>query len=416
MDGRARLAVLSSFTALAFLGFAVGSHAELDVPPHEILGVLEETSATSWRPSMLAARRKVVGECGLTDLPVAMDLLGPVFRESLEHRFAWKVASGNDEAVSLIATPRDSVERMFLGRIELTVSRKTGEIDSLRFLDRRGATSTAAAGASGTNAIRLVSGVEYSVAADGTQTSGEDVERILDAWARSTGTIRNVKLSFERYRYDRAFHLETRAIGKFVYVAPNTGMYRIHPAPIPVGTESRVLGSDGQRFTLRTDSPQSLLWDGATVTIADDAHRTMQQLNLPKRDAGIQPVVGSWDNVWAQLTEPQAALPCVVAVNSKDLLQRFQITIVRNDDQQIVLRCLPADVATKHQLAEIMVIIDPQTHLTKATKFIGPSGDLEIVHVFLYEEINKPDLQQAWAPDLRDYRTMEMPPPAPPAE
>lgn len=413
MDGRARFAVLSSFAALSFLGFAVGSHAEPELPPHEILGALEQTSATTWRPSALAARRKIVGECGPTDVPVAMDLLGPVFRESLEHRFAWKVGPQSDEAISLIATPRDSVERMFTGRIELTVSRETGEIDSLRFLDRRTASTS---DAKGTNAIRLVSGIEYSGGADGTRTNGEDVERILEAWARSTGTIRNVKLSFERYRYDRAFHLETRAIGKFVYVAPNIGMYRIHPAPIPVGTESRVLGSDGQRFTLRTDSPQSLVWDGATVTIADDAHRTMQQLSLPKRDAGIQPVVGSWDNVWAQLTEPQVALPCVVAVNAKDLLQRFWINVVRNDDQQIVLRCLPADSATKHQLSEILVIVDSQTHLTKATKFIGPSGDLEIVHVFLYEEINKPELQQSWAPDLKDYRTMEIPPPAPPAE
>ncbi len=46
-----------------------------------------------------------------------------------------------------------------------------------------------------------------------------------------------------------------------------------------------------------------------------------------------------------------------------------------------------------------------------------PTGDLEIVHVFLYEQINQPDVaQKTWAPELGDYRRMEMPPPAPPAE
>lgn len=412
MEGRFRIPLLSSLLAL---GLATGLRAE-SPSSEQLLSALERTTAGTWRPSMAAVQRKISGDRCAADLPVAADLLGPVFKEALEHRFEWKVGDESARTIALVATPRDSVDRLFVGRIELDISRESGLVDSIRFLDHQTSKSGQPASDAPMSEFRLVSEVQVPDSAEQASPSDGSVEKVLEAWAKSTAAIQNVKLSFERYRYDRAFHLETRAIGKFVYVAPNHGMYRIQPAPIPVGTESRVLGADGQRFTLRTDSPQSLLWDGSTVTIADDTHRTMQQLNLPKRDVGIQRVVGSWDTVWAQLAEPQVALPCVVGVNAKELMQRFRVSILRNDDQQIVLRCLPGDAATKHQLSEILVIVDPQTHLTKATKFIGPSGDLEIVHVFLYEQMNQPELQQSWAPDLKEYRTMEVPPPAPPAE
>jgi len=412
MEGRFRFPLLSS---LMILGLVAVLRAE-SPSPQQLLTALERTTASTWRPSMAAVHRKISGERCAGDLPVAADLLGPVSQEALEHRFSWSVASEGDKTIALVATPRDSVDRLFLGRVELAISRDSGLVDTIRFLDHQQPKAAGDSSEAPSSPFRLVSEVQVPDSVETPGTTDSSVDKVLEAWAKSTAAIQNVKLSFERYRYDRAFHLETRAIGKFVYVAPNHGMYRIQPAPIPVGTESRVLGSDGQRFTLRTDSPQSLLWDGSTVTIADDAHRTMQQLNLPKRDVGIQRVVGSWDTVWAQLAEPQVALPCVVGVNAKELLQRFRVSIVRNDEQQIVLRCLPGDSETKHQLSEILVIVDPQTHLTKATKFIGPSGDLEIVHVFLYEQMNQPELQQGWAPDLKEYRTMEVPPPAPPAE
>jgi len=410
MEGRRLLPVVT----LAVLSCTLTAlRADSKLTPSTVLRALEKVSAPLWRPTHAEVRKAYGSDLTDSRLTVAADLLGPVSRDSLEHRFEWTIASESPQFVILRAMPRDKAEALFVGPIELTLSRATGDIDDLRFCDLP---VTVADRKEQHSPIRLVSNVRVDQVAAESGISPE-LNQVLEKWQKSTASIQNLKLSFERYRYDRAFNLETRAVGRFVFVAPNTGMYRIQPAPIPVGTESKIIGTDGQRFTLRTDAPESLVWDGMSVTVADDKYRTLQTLEVPRQDAGIQRVVGSWDNVWAGITQPQVALPCVVDVNVKDLKERFQLSVLRADEQHVVLQCLPAEPSARRQLSEMMVIIDPQTHLTKATKFVGPSGDLEIVHVFLYEQINQPEVaQKTWAPELGDYRRMEMPPPAPPAE
>jgi hypothetical protein len=414
MVGRWKTVFLASLLAAGVAG-SIPANSKLSTT--QVLKALERTSSSTWRPSWNTARKQTLGAAGDADLAIAVDLMGPVSQEALEHRFDWTVGAVDRDAVHLLADPRDPVEKLFFGKLDLAVSRQSGLIETVSFVDRLRGHSTSAVeeDASG---IRLVSEIQLAGDDDGQPAdSAPEVNNILAAWQNGTSAIRNINLTFERYRYDRAFHLEARAVGRFVFLAPNIGMYRIQPAPIPVGTESRVLGSDGQRFTLRTDSAQSYVWDAGTVTIADDLHRTFQQLALPKQDASIQRVVGSWDNVWAAIAEPQVALPCVVDVDPRELKEQFHLSVLRNDDQQIVLRCLPRTAQSKRQLSEMLVIIDAQTHLTKATKFVGASGDQELVHVFLYEQINQPELEQrSWAPDLKNYRTIEMPPLAPPAE
>ena len=57
----------------------------------------------------------------------AESMLGVVDANDLQSQFDWQLTDGTVTTVSLTATPRDEVERLFYETIEITLDRKTGQ-------------------------------------------------------------------------------------------------------------------------------------------------------------------------------------------------------------------------------------------------------------------------------------------------
>ncbi|MBX3442769.1 MAG: hypothetical protein KF774_10200 [Planctomyces sp.] len=400
-------------------------------------------------------------------LRFAAALLGPVDADALRQAYRWTVAEQSDFEIRLRATPRrlerpavtvnlaassadagavllagaairgdvadqnwsfDVVlDRRFIaprlilwrsGPDEADPDREGIELlsnDEQFFpLDRRGGNGDLFAEPAGD--IQLAAAI---ILADGQNAGAVDptLLELLSQWERAAGDLQSLELKFKRFDYDNIFEVETRGVGRFVYVAPGVGLYELRPASVVDRADGRT-SPKGARFAVSAAKPQLYWWNGETVTIVDDREKTYDELRLPKRNAQEAQAVGSWDVIWQVLAGPQKALPAVVDIRAEQVISRFQWTLVEGTESRIMLEGRPKSAADRRHLSRIDVILEPKTFRTTATRMIDSAASRETVHVFEYVRVNDAALNDmnAWKPDLSGLAPVGPPPMAPPAD
>jgi hypothetical protein len=243
------------------------------------------------------------------------------------------------------------------------------------------------------------------------------VREVLSRWEQATMELKSVEINFKRFDRDTVFEVETRGIGKFIYVSPNQGLYSLKAAPVVEKAEGPSTASGG-RMVVAAAKPQLYWWSGENVTIIDEREKTYDTLPIPKRMSENIQTVGSWDVIWQVLAGPQKALPAVVDLRAEKLLTRFEWTIEEHSDSQIHLEGVPRTSQDRRHIRRLSVMLDPKTHRTTATRLVDPSGSRETIHRFEYVKVNDASLanQDLWKPDLAAMAPLGPPPLAPAVE
>jgi hypothetical protein len=240
------------------------------------------------------------------------------------------------------------------------------------------------------------------------------VLEILSRWEKASMDLKSVEISFKRFDRDTVFEVETRGVGKFIYVAPNKGLYSLKGAPVVERAEGPST-TGGGRMAVAAAKPQLYWWSGENVTIVDEREKTYDTLPIPKRMSENIQTVGSWDVIWQVLAGPQKALPAVVDLRAEKLLNRFDWTVEENSEQQIHLEGVPRTSQDRRHIKWLSVMLDPKTFRTTATRLVDPSGSRETIHRFEYVKVNDASLvdQSTWQPSLDAMSPLGPPPLAP---
>jgi hypothetical protein len=243
------------------------------------------------------------------------------------------------------------------------------------------------------------------------------VVEILSRWEQATLDLKQVEISFKRFDRDSVFEVETRGVGKFIYVSPNIGLYSLKGAPVVERAEGPSTASGG-RMVVAAAKPQLYWWSGENVTIVDDREKTYDTLPIPKRMSENIQTVGSWDVIWQVLAGPQKALPAVVDLRAEKMLNRFEWSVEENSETQVHLEGVPKTPQDRRHIKRLSVMLDPKTYRTTATRLVDPSGSRETIHRFEYVKVNEDSLkdQKSWKPDLEGLSPLGPPPLAPAVE
>lgn len=239
----------------------------------------------------------------------------------------------------------------------------------------------------------------------------------LSRWEQATMELKSVEINFKRFDRDTVFEVETRGVGKFIYVAPNQGLYSLKGAPVVERAEGPSTASGG-KMAVAAAKPQLYWWSGENVTIVDEREKTYDTLPIPKRMSENIQTVGSWDVIWQVLAGPQKALPAVVDLRAEKMLNRFEWSVEEDSETQIHLEGIPRTAQDRRHIKQLSVMLDPKTYRTSATRLVDPSGSRETIHRFEYVKVNDPSLadQAAWKPDLDALSPLGPPPLAPAVE
>ena len=297
--------------------------------------------------------------------------------------------------------PREAVERLYA--IEAPLGPMRGKKSSDCFADVQ--TGRVQLASATTSSSELNAGVDPAVL------------EILSRWEQAAMQLKSVEINFKRFDRDNVFEIETRGVGKFIYVAPNRGMYQLKGAPVVERAEGPSAASGG-KFAVAAAKPQLYWWSGENVTIVDQRDRTYDTLPIPKRLSDTIQTVGSWDVIWQVLAGPQKALPAVVDLKAEKMLNRFEWSVRENSEIQIHLSGIPRTTQDRRHIKMLSVMLDPKTYRTTATLLLDPSGQRETIHSFEYVKTNDSALTNidSWKPDLKDLSPVGPPPLAPAVE
>ncbi len=424
--------VYLSFVALCGC-WLVPSLPAADDRTQEFLGRWEAASERMQAPAADVLQKRFGATHSAHELEVAFELLGEVRADRLVKRFEWTHSTAGDGAERLSGRPRDGLAQLFFSAVEVRFDRETDLPESIRFRDRDGrlrAQTITAAGRLRTTLHRPIllpvpdDKGDVELAANVVQADQvvplEPARRpgpILDRWEAATRELRTVELRFTRYVYDAMRQVEARGEGRFYFEAPNRGLYELHPVAVAVGEQSQRTGTGGERFQVVPEDALTCVWNGTHLVRVDEEERTFERIPLPETlQSDVRPV-GSWDMVWAGMAGPQRSLPGVVDVHTDEFLTRFEWSVLKQDERQVLLLGRPILQQDRFHISELKVILNPRTYLASATRLTNADGSRETVHVFQYQALNRglaPE-RSNWEPDLSRYRELTLPPPAPPA-
>jgi hypothetical protein len=89
-----------------------------------------------------------------------------------------------------------------------------------------------------------------------------------------------VDAQFARYRYDKHFEVERRATGTLAADWAGRAVYRLIPATIAPGEQSKKKSRNGEPYTLKADDADRWHWTGETVIRVDDRARVFEEMDL----------------------------------------------------------------------------------------------------------------------------------------
>ncbi len=456
-----------AFSGSAAFGDELKPLSDLDeaVTVSESLQRWAGNSATSATVDLEQYGERYHGQYPAGVLRTAAAFFGPVNAAGLERAFRWTVVDVNDREMRLQGTPRklerpaalpgagassadvtpvayfapgetirgdfdadacsfDVIIDRFDGLPRLVRWRRSGQDESREGVERLPTDDLTLEEGLGDGRSLLSNQTSDVVTASALLIEGDAgqndpaVAEVLSRWEQSVSELKSVELKFKRFDRDPVFELETRGVGRFVFVAPDRGVYELKAASVIERADGPTSVSGG-KFSVNAAKPQLYWWTGKTVTIVDDREKTFDELSIPKCARGCQmQTVGSFDVIWQVLAGPQKALPGVVEIRSEKLVNRFQWSIVEKNDSRIMLEGRPKVTNDRRHMSRLDVILDPKSFRTVATRVVDPAGSRTTDHVFEYVRVNVPELENeaAWKPDLSGMSPVGPPPTAPPAD
>lgn len=404
-----------------------------DGPANDLLARWETASERMVAPSAEVLSRRYGATHSAHELEVAAALLGEVSADRLAAQFEWTSAATETEDLRLTGRPRDGLARLFYASVAVVLDQATHLPASLRFSDRDGKPRTQTIVAAGplraarhqpallpvpddAAEVRLAANVQQANE-KAAVVAGPKAEALLERWEQATRELRTADLRFTRYVYDAILEVESRGQGRFYFEAPSRGLYELRPAAAAADSPSQRRNAAGEPYRVVAEGSLTCVWNGTHLVHVDEQQKTFERTPIPENlHSDIRPV-GSFDMVWAGMAGPQRALPGVVDAHTNDFISRFDWSVLKHDERQVLLQGRPIEQHDRFHLSELLVILDPLSFLTTATRMKNADGTRETVHVFHYDRVNRAlDAPGGrWEPDLTGYREISPPPPAPPA-
>ena len=224
------------------------------------------------------------------------------------------------------------------------------------------------------------------------------LDKVLKDWERNTGLFKKLVGEFIVIKYDPTFQIEKRARGKFAHEAPDKGSYERSEVEIPEGTSSKKRGSDGQRYEVRSDTPERWVCTGKEVIKIDDKEKTYEKIPIPPESQGENIIEGP--------------LPFLFGMKAERAKKRYKMKLVdepKKAENEIWLEVIPRLPGDSGNWQRAVVIIDSQRFVPTAVKLFDPAGG-ETVHLFSNVVVNpKRGFLDFWstdpfAPKLRNYK------------
>lgn len=353
------------------------------------------------------------------ELEAAAELCGPISARELIQRYEWTATSDDGGKVTLTAVPRDELGRLFFSAVEIAFAAGAGRPSELRFHDagnrvrsitvavpaRAGAIQQASAVKTAGAGVQLASFVSVEDE-EAEALSTPKIDEILAAWKAATQKIERADIEFARYEYDQVSFVENRNEGRLHFEAPDRGVYELRTVKLSAGHESTRTGPKGERYSLSTDSPKTVIWKEQSIVFANPESRIYQELyaadrsSVQRSDLWTAGVIG---RAMYPNTAPHRTLPATVDLDTDEFLEQFEWSVLKYDSQQITLSGRPLSDPEQAEFSRIDVILDRGTHLARATRMISPQDNRETVFVFKRFAINEDASQDGWEPDFSGY-------------
>lgn len=327
---------------------------------------------------------------------------GPVEVEDLDALLTWESVRETANGSVLSAVPRDSTERLFVPRLEVTLD-ENGVPKDVRFFNRADAPRPAVAlsnirvlpGRTVQPRVRHVAARFVTDDANLIRTAEFTVEeaapavvspllrvvhevpsvpakddprlvRILSEWSTASARLPARVLEFQEFRYDLVFHTESRRTGRATFAADGSVTFRLEPAEIDGKSTKRVDAVTGKPFALRSGSAQSIHWDAA-------------RLRTPKRDATGPNALLLAAAFPEGFLRPEDLLPTSRPVSAAELRRRYAVELKNFDDREIRLRLVPKLRIDSCSIRESEVILSTSTMQLTAVRHLDASGNVETV-------------------------------------
>jgi hypothetical protein len=110
-----------------------------------------------------------------------------------------------------------------------------------------------------------------------------ELDLILQEWECACEGRLRMDARFTRFKYDNTFEVERRATGTLAVDSAGRAVYRLAPATIAPGEQSKKTNRNGTPYTLKTDEADRWHWTGETVIRVDDKARAFEEMDLRQR-------------------------------------------------------------------------------------------------------------------------------------
>jgi hypothetical protein len=230
------------------------------------------------------------------------------------------------------------------------------------------------------------------------------VDAKLDAnladWETASSKIRRIDYEFEKFVYDPVFEIERRGRGDMAVERNGLARYRVVPAVL--GPEAILKkGKDGSPHILASCQAETWLWTETQLVRLNDQERTYEKIE-------VEPSRGSRDVGFFQIRITSEWLdlmffkPFTLGTPGK-LKERFNMRQMKATDDELWLELIPRRAADSGSFANVTLILDRRTWLTRALRVRDPTG-CQTVYVFHNIKVNSEVTDDLSQPSLEGYR------------
>jgi TIGR03009 family protein len=202
-----------------------------------------------------------------------------------------------------------------------------------------------------------------------------EVEKVLKDWERHTAQIQSMGGDISVFQYDHTFEVEKRGEGKFIYGAPDRGVYELRGNPPANGEVSKKKNRNGVPYTIKAVEAQRWFCDGKEITRINDSEKSYEKFAIPPESQGQNIMDGP--------------LPFLFGMKAEKAKQRYRdFKLLRNDGTEIKLELKSKLEMDSRNWDKATLLIDAKTFTPTAVKLTDAVG-AETVHVFKNVVVNE---------------------------
>ena len=390
-----------------------------------------EQAASVLMPASRIERERLrveMQKCSGHALSVVCRFRGPVQIESLKKDFHWDLHEATSSQITLSARPEDAADRLFFEGVLLTLDRATMLPAEMQFTSGRAGTPVGwislfdarsrralvemhyagpeldspaefapAAGARPlqvAEAPRVVRPRRRTASSDSRTESGTrnaaaaapPLNELLASWEKADRKRGKLSVSFQRTTRDYVFQVLHRERGVFWFRQPQEGRLTLKPVARSPRRTASTEGDSGLPAGWREKSATEEEWIWTPVAVfnrptPESGWRTAGRPTGDTREAELK-LVSAHQPWTTRHFSPQAALPLVAGIRAEELLEEFQLTIVRVQGRRVWLSARPRRQQTAATVQEYQAVLDLDRLQTVALREVHIGGGAETVWRF----------------------------------